>query len=94
MFNSLETYKSESSQGIFFISHILFDYAVNYSEKAEKTPNAEKSPNPQSLASVLFSYFSLEALIHEYIIQKSLIPNNERLSEKSRSYDKLIHCFH
>lgn len=78
----MELHKSEPSGGLAFVSHIYFGFAVDYSDTAANNPTDEKNLDPRLLASILFSYFSLEALIHEFMAWNSLIPDDPKQREK------------
>lgn len=85
----MESHKSEPSRGLAFISHIYLGFAVNYSNAAARNPIDEKNLDPRLLASILFSYFSLEALVHEFMTENSLIPDDDWEQMKYPLTDKI-----
>lgn len=83
----MELSKPEEHKGFAIISHLYFEYAINYSNAAMNQPMVNHNFDSRLIASILFSYFSLEAYTNEFMASNSLLTNeikNEKPSLTER----------
>ena len=79
----MESLNKEPGTGFAIISHFYFGFALDYIQAALKAPIAKDNLDSRILASILFSFFSLEAYINEFFAFNSLLDDKIKKNKPS-----------